>query len=507
MADPPRSFRGAFARGGPRVRELGRASGPIRLTPSAVAAPRGPDDVALLVEWAREEGLALIPRGAGTGMPGGNVGPGVSLDLAALDGLEVDPASATARVGPGVVAADLDAAAREAGLFFPALPSSARWATLGGMAANNAAGARSFGYGTVRDWVDAAEVVLADGRRVVVERGAPLPEPLDGLRDALLEQVRPEALDAWPAVRKNASGYGLDRFLPDADGVALLTGSEGTLGVLTGLRLRLAPLPASRAVVLLALPSLDGLDPVASVAEAAGAAACEFMGRRFIEIAGLEDHPEVGSIARGAEALVLVELDDRRLPVAEGLERLETWARAEGLATTRARDEAHRARLWEIRHAASPVIARQAERGRVSMQFIEDAVVPRTALAAYLRGLERILHGEETDAVLFGHAGDGNVHVNPLVEVGRPDWRGRVRRILDATAELVTSLGGTLSGEHGDGRIRAPYLDAVWGEELAGAFRTVKDRLDPDGVLNPGVVLPLPGQDPLEGLSPEPRRR
>jgi FAD/FMN-containing dehydrogenase len=108
---------------------------------------------------------------------------------------------------------------------------------------------------------------------------------------------------------------------------------------------------------------------------------------------------------------------------------------------------------------------------------------------------------------MFGHAGDGNVHVNPLVEVRREGWRERVRRILDATAELVASLGGTLAGEHGDGRIRAPYLDVIWAPALAAAFREVKETLDPRGVLNPGVVVPLPDQDPLDGLSPEPRRR
>jgi len=242
------------------------------------------------------------------------------------------------------------------------------------------------------------------------------------------------------------------------------------------------------------------------VAETAGAAACEFLGRRFLEVAGLEDHPRVGAVASGAEALVLVELDGARLPVAQGLSRLRDHARQAGVELLEARDPARCQELWAVRHAASPVIARQAEHGRVSMQFIEDSVVPRRALGAYLGGLEAILEEEETDAVMFGHAGDGNVHVNPLVEVERPDWRDRVGRILEATAGLVASLGGTLAGEHGDGRIRAPYLAWIWGAERARAFAEVKSSLDPVGTLNPGVVLPLPGQNPLEGISPEPRR-
>jgi FAD/FMN-containing dehydrogenase len=136
------------------------------------------------------------------------------------------------------------------------------------------------------------------------------------------------------------------------------------------------------------------------------------------------------------------------------------------------------------------------------MQFIEDSVVPPGRLVEYLRALEGILDRENTEAVMFGHAGDGNVHVNPLVDVRTPGWRARVRRILEATVDLVAELGGTLSGEHGDGRIRAPFLERIWGPSLAAAFRQVKRSLDPAGVLNPGVVVPLPGQDPLRGLTP-----
>jgi FAD/FMN-containing dehydrogenase len=440
-------------------------------------------------------------------MPGGNVGPGVSVDLRGLGGVTVDPESGTARLGPGLIADELDAAAAPHGLFFPAAPSSSDRCTLGGMVANNAAGARSFGYGTVRDRVEAVELVLADGSRTTVERGAPLPPVLAELRGSLRSRSRRAVEEGWPRVRKNSSGYGLDRFLPDGDGVALACGSEGTLAVVTGARVRLAPRPSERVVLLLSADSVQELAPLADAAEDAGAAACEFLGRRFLEIAGLARHPEVGELAARSEALVLVELDGSRRPLEEGLEIVRRAARNAGSASVEARTPQARSELWRVRHAASPVIAAKADEGLVSMQFIEDSVVPRARLGAYLGGLEEILAEEETDAVMFGHAGDGNVHVNPLVDVRREGWRERVRRILDATARLVASLGGTLAGEHGDGRIRAPYLDVIWGPLLGAAFREVKETLDPRGVLNPGVVVPLPGQDPLDGLSPEPRRR
>jgi FAD/FMN-containing dehydrogenase len=136
----------------------------------------------------------------------------------------------------------------------------------------------------------------------------------------------------------------------------------------------------------------------------------------------------------------------------------------------------------------------------VSTQFIEDSVVPVEQLAAYVRGVDHILDDVDFDRVVFGHAGDGNIHVNPLVPVNEPDARQRVREALERTVDLVAALGGTLSGEHGDGRLRAPLLERVWSSSTVSGFRFVKEALDPDGVLNPGVILPVEGQDPLDGL-------
>ena len=162
-----------------------------------------------------------------------------------------------------------------------------------------------------------------------------------------------------------------------------------------------------------------------------------------------------------------------------------------------------RRNLWNVRHAASPLIAESARTGLVSTQIIEDSVVPPEALGAYLSGVDEILQAADTDAVIFGHAGDANVHVNPLLDVGRSSWRDHARALLKETADLVADLGGTLSGEHGDGRLRAPFLEQIWGPKLTACFERTKATLDPAGVLNPGVIIPRPDQDPLEGLWPQ----
>ncbi len=502
---PPR-FRGAWVAGEDATRLAARISGPFSGVPLAWAAPAGAADAAELVRYAAERGLPLVPRGAGTGMPGGNLGPGIVVSLAEgfreIGGVErTDDGAGRIRVGAGVTAAEVEAAAARLGLRFPPLPSSARWASLGGMVASNAAGARSFGRGAVAAWVESVEGVTA--------RGDPFRLGPDDAFPAELAGRLPAALPGrWPQVRKNSSGYGLDRWLASSNPAQLLVGSEGTLGLLTAVTLRLEPRPAVRGVRLLPVADPEQATELALAADRLGAVACEFLGRRLIEMAGLEDDPELGGLAGGAWVLFLLEFEgEAEAGVADALARAARVGEVlagPGLGTT---EPALVERLWSLRHRASPLISDQARAGRISTQFVEDSVVPPAALGRYLEGLDRVLAdaGGGMDAVVFGHAGDGNVHVNPLVELAEAGWRDRVRGVLHGVVDLVEELGGTLAGEHGDGRLRAPFLERIWGPEAVDAFRRVREAFDPDGIMNPGVILPLEGQDPLTGLRPRPR--
>ena len=493
----PSGFEGSFDTGQVLRAEYGPASGPVSLQPDAVAAPRHAADLAALIRWAGSEGIPLVSRGAGTGMPGGNVGRDISVDVGrhhqALD--PVRPQERTVFAQAGVTLARVEEAALAHGLFF-SLPSSAQRCTVGGVVANNAAGARSFGYGSVKEWVESVTVVLADGTESILRAGDPGPDRFRDLHASLLPGSD-AILGEWPRVRKNSSGYGLDRFLRRGDALSLIVGSEGTLGIITGAVLRLAPLPSSRALALLAVPDLDHVSAVATRARDLGASACEFFGRRFIELVGTSDRL---AIPADAEALVLIELEASEDHPREGLDDLTRLAEALSAPFTSATEDAARARLWSIRSGASPAIAEAAQAGLVSAQFIEDSVVPPEALPAYVRAVEEILEDAGFDGVIFGHAGDGNAHVNPLIPWTDSDWRHRVREALERTVDVVADLGGTLAGEHGDGRLRAPFLSRIWGEAAVDAFRLVKTVLDPERMLNPGVILPLPDQDPLEGL-------
>jgi FAD/FMN-containing dehydrogenase len=480
------------------------ASGPVSISPVACVRPLDQDDLSALLSWATREKVSVIPRGAGTGMPGGNVGPGVTLDLSAsfTDIGLPRKEDGTIKVGAGVVAADVEQAARSVGLFLPPLPSSAKRCTVGGMVANNAAGARTYKYGAIRDWVRELEVVLHDGSQHRLIRGSRGPEVFEAVHQSLREEMG-SVPSSWPTVRKNSSGYALDRFMPQGDPVELVVGSEGTLAVVASVTLDLAPVPEATA---LALVAVHGADDIASVLEAAAAldaSACEFFGRRFLEITSMSSHPMVGPTVADAEAAFLIEVDGPIDEVADGLEALRRLGHELGSPAITAAESADREVLWEIRHAASPLVAACADRGLLSTQIIEDSVVPTENLGRYVTELNGILAKWETDAVIFGHAGDANVHVNPLLDVSRAGWPDTARGILEDTTDLVAGLGGTLAGEHGDGRIRAPLLERIWGDSLTRAFFGVKDQVDPAGILNPGVILPLPGQDPLEGLWPQ----
>ena len=498
---PPPGFRGGWHTTGEPLTSASRASGVLSIPPAAVALPADAEDVARLVRWAAERRGPLVPRGAGTGMPGGNVGSGVVVDLRDAFGriISIDADRRRAVIEPGVTLAELNSAVAPHGLHFPVDPSSGERCTFGGMLANNSAGAHSVRYGATRPWVEALDLVTADGTqcRITRRRGADdeaLGAMLGTLRDRFTPE-REEILDAWPQVRKNSSGYPLREFL-EGDDLDLFIGSEGTLALIVAAEVRLAPLPRARGLALLELAELDAVAVAVERLLPLEPATCELLDRTFLDLVrDAVSHP----LPAGLEAVLLVEVEgESPAEVEQALASIEE-AVGDISRLTLAADPEEQRRIWDLRHAASPLIAERAG-SRISMQFIEDGVVPISHLPEYIRVLRTVLAEEELPAVIFGHAGDGNLHVNPLVDVHRPGWREQLERILVRIAREVAALGGTLAGEHGDGRLRAPLLETVWGRKMTDRFRLVKATLDPLGILNPGVIIPLPGQRPLDAI-------
>jgi FAD/FMN-containing dehydrogenase len=506
-------FRGYFREDDLARAVYSEAAGIGREIPAAVAVPVDAEDVVALVKWAAETRTNLIPRGSGSSMSGGAIGPGVVVDLSRINHLgRIDERNHTVWAEPGVIWSALDVAARRKGLRFPVDPSSGSFCTLGGMVSTNAAGPHSLRYGSTRPWVNAIDCVFSDGDRAIITRGEESPKRIAAitrfLRDVhgaiVSSDTRRPILHL--GVRKESSGYAIHDYAEKADLVDLLVGSEGTLAIIVSVQLKLSPLPAATSSLLGTFSSLEEATVAATKAVEAGASACELLDRTFLAYAvtARSGDEKFKKQMEGTAAILLAEVEaDSADAAAEGANRLakafkDSGARDVDVALT---PEAEHD-LWELRHAASPILSELEH--QTSMQFIEDGAVPLTKLPDYIQGVRNALAKREVSGVIFGHAGDAHVHVNPLIDVRRPDWRKIVLDLLDDVVGLTSRLGGTLTGEHGDGRIRTPLLKRVWHKDAISAFALIKSAFDPSNIFNAGVKVPLPQQKAITDIKYDP---
>jgi len=485
MASPLRTdlaLRARYAQGG----------GIHRLLPAAVARPTTLGELAVALRAAREAGLSVTPRGAGSAMDGSSIGEGVVLDLTAFDisRCELDPSRQLAVCSPSITLPMLRQAAAAHRWHLPLDPSSAPWATLGGLVGTNAAGARTVHDGAMRRWVEAI-ILETDEGPLALQRGvapdAQHPVVQRFVRDALplLTQQREAILARWPRTRKNTLGYDLASWWESGDLLDLVIGAEGTLGIVTEVTVRLAPIAPHRVGLRVALAGRGLLVPALEAIRAQTPAMLEFLDASFLRVVEAR-------LAGNPSAVLLAELEgDNAAEVARRGEaaRQALVALGAGVLDVKvASDPAEVAALWAIRHGASSRLAALTD-GRQSLQVIEDGCVPPPRLGDYLDAVERACHEVAVDVVMFGHAGDGHVHVNLLPNLREPDWLPRVRSIFDAVNEALVLMGGTPAGEHGAGRLRAGLVERFLGPEASSAFRAIKAAFDPFGRWNPGVIL------------------
>jgi FAD/FMN-containing dehydrogenase len=350
--------------------------------------------------------------------------------------------------------------------------------------------------------VNALDCVFSDGDREVITRGENAPKRVAAiarfLRDAHGEIVASDKRRpiVHPGVRKESSGYAIHDYATKADLVDLLVGSEGTLVIIVGIQLSLSPLPVATSSVLGSFSSLEEATAAAMMAVDTGASACELLDQTFLAYAAKAPSADEAlcELVKGAAAILLAEVEAENAEAAAA--RAEDLAIAFKGAGAQNVDVAltpeREYDLWELRHAASPILAALDQ--LTSMQFIEDGAVPLPRLPDYVEGVRQALSRREVSGVIFGHAGDAHVHVNPLIDVSESNWREKVLGLLDDVVALTARLGGTLTGEHGDGRLRTPLLDRVWHKDAVRAFGLVKKAFDPANILNPGVKVPLPDQ-------------
>lgn len=467
-------------------------AGIYRIIPAAVAVPRGVEELQQLVRWAAATGTPLVPRGAGSGMPGGSVGRGVIVDLSqGFRWMAPDWARRTMWVGASVTWAEVTAAARPFGLRLPPDPSSGAFATSGGLVATNAAGPRSVRCGSVRNWVAAAEIIEVDGSARRVSRG------VQGTARWHLDHAARETVrQRFPHTRKNAAGYALDRYADSAAELDLLIGSEGTLAVVTAVEWVLEPIPADVAGVALGFASAEDLAAAVPYLVALNPSAVELLDHTLLDLIGTDG----GGLPAGLDGLLLVEFERETAAAA----RAVVGDAVRGLRTSTvhvatAVDRAGLQRLWAVRQLASPALARLPETRR-SLQVIEDGCVPLERLGEYVTAVRGAAAQRGVPVALFGHAGDGHVHVNALPDITRRGWRDALAALFDDVTAVLLRLGGTPSGEHGLGRLRAGLVERFYGPDVLALFRDVKRAYDAPSVLNPDVILPAADWAPLADL-------
>ena len=505
---PPLSLEGLVLRDLRLRSAYAEGAGIYRIIPAGVALPASVEELQALVRWAAESGTALTARGAGSGIPGNAVGAGVIVDLRERmpRRLEIDAAGRSAITSANITLLELNTAAAAHGLRLPPDPSSSRWATLGGMVSTNAAGPRTVRYGPVRNWVQGLELVTAEGDLVWLERGAasrgaPAFERFHAGAAPAIRAAAETIRDRFPRTRKNTAGYALDAWLASGDDVDLFIGAEGTLGLITTIRWRLDSIPAARAGLRIALCRLDQLEEAVCLLVNLNPSGVELLDRTFLDLVG--EHAVGGrttiGVPESTEAVLLVEFERDDASQVRGVAGDAVRALQEiALDITTALTPEDEEQLWALRHAASPILASLPPERR-SLQVIEDGCVPLPRLGEYLAAIRAAAQRWRITAVIFGHAGDGHLHVNLLPELAELDWPARIRGLYTEVSAAVFRLGGTVSGEHGDGRLRAPLLAAQYGQEIMDLFGLVKTAFDPDGIFNPGVKLPR-GAPPFRDL-------
>ncbi len=420
--------------------------------PDVVVLPNTTEQVSQVVKLAARERIPIVPRGMASGLAAASVpfSGGIALVLTRMDKLlELDRVNATARVEAGIVTADFQALVEKQDLFYPPDPSSIRHSTIGGNIACNAGGPRCLKYGVTGDYVLGLKVVLADGR----------------------------VLDTGGKVIKDVAGYDLN---------ALFTGSEGTLGIITEALLKLIAKPRYANTALVEFSSIAKACKTVNDILAAGIlpATIELMDRTAI--ACVEASMHLG-LSPKPEAYLLIETDGQdEDAVAREIKAATQLCKKGGASrVTLAKNEKERNDLWVARRSMSPALARMAPN-----KLGEDITVPRSAIPDAVAGLKAISAKYDLPIVIFGHAGDGNLHPNILFDKRDPEQWGKVEKMVGEEFALALNLGGTLSGEHGIGTLKRPYLHKALGDISVDIQRKIKAALDPLNILNPGKVLP-----------------
>ncbi|ETX00629.1 MAG: hypothetical protein ETSY2_38700, partial [Candidatus Entotheonella gemina] len=487
-----------------------------QMMPLGVVIPRTREDVRRTLQLCREHGVSITPRGGGTSQAGQAIGKGIQLDFSKYLNriLEVNEAEPYVRLEPGIVLDHLNAQLRAYGLTLPVDISTADRAVIGGMIANNSAGTRSIVYGMMIDYVEELTVMLSDGSIVTMD---PLSDAawaakteqddLEGECYRVVSQLAAEHTEEidkrYPKIMRRVGGYNLNRFVKNGKPLnmaEMLVGSEGTLGLTLEAKLRLVPLPKAREVTVVQFDTiLEAMAATPHILEHEPSA-LELVDKRILDTTRgkVKYEPLRDFIVGDPGAILIVEVtgetfDDDGDGLPERLDRMETTLREAGLGhhMHRAANAAELGRIWSLRRAALGLTLAQTGDAK-AISFVEDAAVDPRYLHDYIKSFQEILAAHQTEAGFYAHASVGLLHIRPVVDMKTETGVHNFHSIAEQISDLVLKYGGAFSGEHGDGLVRSPFQEKMFGPVLYNVFCTIKQTFDPDGILNPGKIVHAP---------------
>ena len=473
-------------------------AGLTRIPPLAVAFPRTPEQAIAAFDLARAHGVPLTARGGGTSCASNAIGPGLVLDFSRHMNrvISIDPEARTATVEPGCVGSTLQAAAAKHGLRFGPDPSSQNRATIAGMVANNACGPHATAWGRTSDNIVSLDCVDGQGRRftATTDHDAALSDVpgLASLIDSNLAPIRTEL----GRFKRQVSGYSLEHLTPEGGRnlTAMLTGTEGTLVLILSITVRLVPLPDAPVLAALGYHSMiEAADDVPALL-AHSPLAVEGMDRRLVDVVRAHKGPGAVPALPEGEGWLLVEVGAPGEDVTASLERARALCTdSAAIDTVVYPPGAQASALWRIRADGAGLGGRTPPDGagggdQQAWPGFEDAAVPPENLGAYLRDFTALMEEFDIDGLLYGHFGDGCVHVRLAMPLDTPEGVAHSRAFLQSAARICAAHGGSVSGEHGDGRARGELLRFMYSPEMLDLFARVKHVFDPDNLLNPGVL-------------------
>ncbi len=479
-----------------------------QIIPRAVIVPKRWEDVEATLDFAREQGIPVLPRGGGTSQAGQTINDAIVIDFSKhLNRItDYDPGAGEATVEPGIVLDQFNARAKADGLWFPVDVSTASRATIGGMAANNSCGSRSLRYGTMRDNTLALNAMMADGTLRAFSSATNA--PLDSDMLALGAREADEIAARFPSVQRRVGGYNIDALVPgQTNNMAhLLVGSEGTLAITKDIRIRLSPTLARKTLGVCHFPTFhDAMDAAQHIVPL-GPVAVELVDHNMIALGRdiPQFRPIVDEFVRGdPAALLLVEFaeDDahenrRRLTQLGDLmgELGFAWNGPRIGGVVEAEDPAFQARIWGVRTQGLNIMMSMRTEGK-PVSFVEDCAVALPDLAAFTERLTDVFRKHGTDGTWYAHASVGLLHVRPVLNLKEELGARQLRAIAEEAFDIVAEYKGSHSGEHGDGIVRSEFHERMFGPRIVRAFEVVKDRFDPNGILNPGKIVRAPKMD------------